>query len=161
MPGKPTMPQLKGAFEAAGFQNVVTVLGSGNVVFDAARAAAGTLENRVEAAMDASMGKVYSAFSRPIDELERLLAADPFRVHHLPSHAKRVVTFVRAGSSSGPKLPIEQDGARILRYEDGIVFTAYVPSAKGPVFMKLLEKAFGKEQTTRTWQTLEKVVAKK
>jgi hypothetical protein len=34
------------------------------------------------------------------------------------------------------------------------VFTVYVPSAKGPVFMRLIESAFGKDVTTRTWQTV-------
>lgn len=56
--------------------------------------------------------------------------------------------------------PIEKDGARILRMEDGVVFSAYLPTPKGPVFMTLLQKTFGKEQTTRTWQTLEKVVSR-
>jgi hypothetical protein len=32
-----------------------------------------------------------------------------------------------------------------------------MPIAKGPVFMTLIEKALGKDQTTRTWQTIEKV----
>jgi hypothetical protein len=41
----------------------------------------------------------------------------------------------------------------------GAVFSVYMPNPKGPVFMTLIEKAFGKDQTTRTWQTLEKVVA--
>ena len=36
-------------------------------------------------------------------------------------------------------------------------FTIYVPTDKGPVFMKLIEEAVGKEQTTRTWQTVEKL----
>jgi len=35
-------------------------------------------------------------------------------------------------------------------------FSAYVRTPKGPVFMTLIEKAFGKEQTTRTWETVEK-----
>jgi uncharacterized protein (DUF1697 family) len=160
MPGKPAMPQLKAAFEAAGFGNVVTVLGSGNVLFDAARASTTALEKKADAAMHERLGKVYPAFVRPLDELERLLAADPFRAHRVPSDAKRVVTFFRGEPSPAPKLPIARDGAQILRYEDGIVFSAYVPSPKGPVFMALLEKSFGKEQTTRTWQTLEKVVKK-
>jgi hypothetical protein len=36
------------------------------------------------------------------------------------------------------------------------VFTAYVPSDKGPVFMVLIEKAFGTDVTTRTWDTVRK-----
>jgi hypothetical protein len=37
------------------------------------------------------------------------------------------------------------------------VFSAYVPSPRGPVFMTLIEKTFGKEVTTRTWDTVRKV----
>jgi len=37
------------------------------------------------------------------------------------------------------------------------VFGAYLPSPKGPVFMTLIEQAFGKDVTTRTWDTVAKV----
>ena len=40
---------------------------------------------------------------------------------------------------------------------DREVLTSYVPSPKGPVFMTLIEKTFGKDVTTRTWDTLQKV----
>jgi len=39
----------------------------------------------------------------------------------------------------------------------GEVFSAYVRNPKGPVFMTLIEKTFGKETTTRTWDTVAKV----
>jgi hypothetical protein len=58
-----------------------------------------------------------------------------------------------------PQLPVDQDGARILRLDDRTAFTVYLPSAKGPVFMVLLEKTFGRDITTRTWDTLRKVSA--
>lgn len=32
-----------------------------------------------------------------------------------------------------------------------------VPGPRGPVFMTLIEKSFGKEVTTRTWDTVAKV----
>ena len=35
--------------------------------------------------------------------------------------------------------------------------SSYVRSDKGPVFMTLLEKTFGKDVTTRTWDTVLKV----
>jgi hypothetical protein len=37
------------------------------------------------------------------------------------------------------------------------IFSAYVPSLRGAVFMTLIEKTFGNELTTRTWDTLNKV----
>ena len=39
------------------------------------------------------------------------------------------------------------------------MLSAYVPSAKGPVFMALIEKTFGKDVTTRTWDTVRTVCA--
>jgi hypothetical protein len=50
------------------------------------------------------------------------------------------------------------DGARILCVAGAEIFSAYVPSPKGPVFMGLIEKTFGKDLTTRTWDTIGKVV---
>jgi len=38
------------------------------------------------------------------------------------------------------------------------VFSTYVPSPRGPVFMTLIEKTFGHAVTTCTWDTVEKIV---
>ena len=157
MPTNARMPELKRAFEAAGFERVVTVLGSGNVAFDARAQSGAALEKKAEAAMSKMLGNAFLTFVRPVAELEAWAASDPFRGFRVDPEAKRIVTFVRDAPSGKLELPIERDGARILRYADGVVFSAYLPTPKGPVFMALIEKAFGKEQTTRTWQTLGRV----
>jgi uncharacterized protein (DUF1697 family) len=72
------MPELRRAFEKAGFTNVVTVLSSGNVVFDAERAPVRALERRAEAAMQKHMGHSFVTIIRPVNGLKKLLAADPF-----------------------------------------------------------------------------------
>ena len=94
---------------------------------------------------------------RPLDELHSLLEADPYAAFKLKPGAKRVITFLGAKPSESPELPIEVDGARILSMKGGEIFTAYVPSPKGAVFMALIEKTFGSEVTTRTWDTVTKV----
>ena len=38
------------------------------------------------------------------------------------------------------------------------IFSAYVPSPRGAVFMTLIEKTFGDQLTTRSWDTLRNVV---
>ena len=68
------------------------------------------------------------------------------------------MTFLRAAPKPAPRLPIESHGTRILRVQSRAVLSAYVPGVSGPDFMRLLEKQFGKEVTTRTWETVEKVV---
>ena len=151
------MPELKSAFEAAGFTDVKTVLSSGNVVFSATRASESSLQRKAEAAMMKRLGHDFFTIVRPIDALRTMLASDPYKAFRLTPDAKRIVTFLRDKPSSKLALPIELHGARILSVKDGEVFSAYVPHPKGPVFMTLIEKTFGKELTTRTWDTVAKV----
>jgi len=151
------MPELKAAFEAAGFTDVKTVLSSGNVAFTARAASETALERRAEAAMLERLGQAFPTFVRPMDALRDVLASDPYRSFRLGPNAKRIVTFLRAKPPSALRLPIERDGARLLVVKGREVFGAYLPTPKGPVFMALIEKTFGKDVTTRTWDTVGKV----
>ena len=108
--------------------------------------------------MAKGVGRVFATTIRSIEELGALLTSDPFKAFRLESNAKRIVTLLHAKPTSRIKLPVELDGARILCLKGTELFSAYVPSAKGPVFMSLIEKTFGKDLTTRTWDTLGKVV---
>ena len=152
------MPALKQCFEATGFADVKTVLSSGNVVFTTRAASAATLERKIEGAMAKHLGRTFLTIVRPIDALRALLDADPYAAFRLPPGSKRVVTFLRDMPKAKLSLPIEVDGARILRVQGGEAFSAYVPSPRGPVFMTLIEKTFGDAVTTRTWDTVKKVV---
>jgi uncharacterized protein (DUF1697 family) len=156
MPMNAKMADLKQAFESAGFTGVNTVLGSGNVAFDARGVTSG-LEKKAEAAMARRYPEPFLTMVRSMDELERLLANDPYRAFRLAPGAKRIVTFLRDRPTARLKLPIELDGARILHIKEREVFSAYVRHPKGPVFMSLIEKTFGKALTTRTWDTVAKV----
>jgi uncharacterized protein (DUF1697 family) len=151
------MPELKKCFERAGFTEVRTVLSSGNVVFQARAASEKALERKAEAAMEKHLGRSFLTIVRPVGVLQELLASDPYRGFALAPGAKRVVTFLRDRPRARLALPIELDGARILRLEGREVFTAYVPSPRGAVFMGLIEKTFGQAITTRTWDTIRKV----
>lgn len=157
-PTNARMPELKAAFEAAGFADVKTVLSSGNVVFTAPAASAVSLQQQCETAMTKGLGHTFPTIVRPIDALRDLLESDPYRAFRLEPGSKRVVTLLRERPKSNPQLPIEVDGARILAVEGMHVFSAYVVSPKGPVFMRLIERTFGKDVTTRTWETIIKVV---
>ena len=158
MPMNAKMADLKQAFEAAGFTDVKTVLSSGNVVFSARSAAEVGLQRKAEAAMFERLGQVFLTIVRPIETLRQLLASDPYKKFGVSPNAKRIVTFLREAPTAKLKLPIESDGARILAMKGREIFSAYLPSPKGPVFMALIEKTFGKELTTRTWDTITKVV---
>ena len=153
------MPALKACFEAAGFHDVKTVLGSGNVVFSSKARSTEVIERKAEAAMKTQLGRGFLTIVRSIDSLAALLASDPYRAFDLASGSKRVVTFLRKPAGGKLTLPIELHGARILCTIDRTVLSAYVPHPRGPVFMSLIEKTFAQEVTTRTWETVTKVAA--
>ena len=150
------MPALKSCFEAAGFTDVRTLLSSGNVVFDARSSSLASLERRAEKAMQSWLGRSFDTIVRPAQYLQALIESDPFAEFSLSPTAKRVVTFLHEPVESKVELPIERDGASILKFNGSEAFAAYVPGPKGPTFMSLLERAFGTRITTRTLNTVRK-----
>lgn len=154
------MPELKRCFESLGFTDVVTALSSGNVVFDARKTREALLESRIEAALEKNLGRAFPTIVRTQKDLQALLAADPFQKTNPAPRAKRVVTFLKKTPTPAPRLPIQKDGVQILSHQDKVVCSAYLPHAKGPMFMILLEKTFGSAITTRTWDTIRKVAEK-
>jgi uncharacterized protein (DUF1697 family) len=151
------MPELARAFEVAGFRDVRTVLSSGNVVFSAPASPIAKIERACEAATARALGKAFGTIVRRIDDLRALIEANPYASFTLPTGSKRVVTFLRTRRAEALSLPIERDGASILLVRGGEAFSAYLPSPRGAVFMVLIEQTFGKDVTTRTWETVQKV----
>ena len=144
MPTNCKMAELKQAFEAAGYGNVKTVLSSGNVVFDARAAAEATLQRKAESAMRERLGQTFLTIVRPVALLRELLESDPYRKHPPRPGAKRIITFLRNEPAKPLSLPFERDGARILSVHGREVFADYLPTPKGPVFMSMIERMFGK-----------------
>ena len=145
--------ELVRAYEKAGFLDVATVASSGNVVFRA-KGALAAIEKRAESATK------FQPFVRPIAELEELLASDPYADFDLPRAAKRVITFLRARPQTLPELPATREKATIYTVVGREALSAYVVQPGNPVFMTLIEKTFGKDVTTRTWDSLARIVAK-
>jgi len=155
-PQNAKMPVLKACLEEAGYTAVRTLLSSGNVVFDSRATPMPTLERRLEQVIEAGMGRHFPVLLRRQDLLQDWLAADPFAAHALPADAKRIVTFLRRPPEAAPALPWVADGVHVLALSGSEVISAYRPHEEGPVFMRMLEKAFGKDITTRTLDTVRK-----
>lgn len=150
------MPELKRCFEAAGFEAVRTLLSSGNVVFSSRAAKEARLAQRAEDAMQSQLGRSFGTIIRTTSYLQELLDAEPFAEFNLSPETKRVITFLRNAPATAIELPAERDGARILKVAGAEALCAYLPGPKGPVFMSVLERTFGKDITTRTLDTVRK-----
>ena len=152
------MAALLAALEDCGLSEVKTLLSSGNVVFSGRRATDSAIEKKIVTTIEKKVGKTFGVIVRSIDELQELVDADPYQAFRLPKGSKRVLTFLRKAPEKPLKLPPELDGARIWTVRGREALSSYVRSDKGPVFMTLIEKTFGKDVTTRTWDTVLKVV---
>jgi uncharacterized protein (DUF1697 family) len=154
MPMNSNMASLRRCFEGAGFTNVKTVLASGNVVFDTRSRSEAALIRRIEAAMEKDLGRTFRTILRSSSALEELIASDPFTAFRVPKDAKRVVTFLDERPRGRLQLPVEVGGACVHGVRGREAFVSYVATPNGPVFMTLIEKTFGKNVTTRTWDTV-------
>lgn len=150
------MPELKACFEALGFTDVKTVLSSGNVVFTTPRKSEAALVEAIASGMNQHLDRTFPVILRSTTHLLGLLEADPFAGFRVAADAKRVVTFLAKPHNTAQTFPIEIDGARILTVKGLEAFAAYVVNERGPVFMRLIEKTFGKSVTTRTLETVKK-----
>lgn len=153
------MPELKLAFEEAGFDEVKTVLSSGNVVFRSRTTSGAAIERKAEAAMQARFGRTFLTIVRDTDHLQAMLDADPYASFDLPAGAKRIVTFFREAVEHAVLLPLALDDVTVFSIDERHAFAAYVPSPTTPASLTLIEKTFSKSVTTRTWDTVRKCVA--
>jgi uncharacterized protein (DUF1697 family) len=152
------MADVAAAFQEAGLTDVRTVLASGNVVFDGGRAAEASLVRRIEAALATAFGRDLKVLVRSADELHRLARAAPFGGVRITPHIRTFATFLQHAPGRSHALP-EGPGFRIVGLIDRTVLTTVDLSAGMTTdLMRVLEQAFGRELTTRSWNTVERIL---
>jgi uncharacterized protein (DUF1697 family) len=174
MPSNPNMrgEKLRGVFAGLGFDSVGSVLASGNIVFGSAETDVPALESRIQQALNAELGIAGGTIIRSRDELRALVDADPFaglthgRGTYLTVTFLKDVTLLKdadMGISPYP-LPAEPaSAARIVGYDEAartVLAVVDNTAATTPNHMAWLERAYGRDITTRTWPTVQKVLAK-
>src|SRR6266403_5871213 len=97
MPTNPNMrgEKLRGVFESLGFINVMTVIASGNVIFDTPSKNIEALETKIEKALNAQLGFSSTAMVRSKEQLERLVKQNPFNGIKDEKPNYLVVTFFK------------------------------------------------------------------
>lgn len=155
------MAGLKKAFEALGFRNVQTLLASGNVLFEARERDARSLTKTIERKLKQAFGMEIWVVLRTRHALLRLLAADPFRNIKVTPRTRLFVTFLPEKPRTTLKIPYQSPDKsfRILCILGADVCSVLTPGpqwARNLRQMDILEKEFGKQITTRTWNTVRK-----
>src|ERR1051325_4216887 len=128
MPTNAKMPDLKNAFQSAGFTDVRTVLSSGNVAFTARAASEATLERRAEAAMARRLGQAFLCLVRSMDALRDLLAGDAYRALRGDPRVKRILAARLARPAHNVAVPSVSGEPRSEAYRPLLARHATLPS---------------------------------
>jgi uncharacterized protein (DUF1697 family) len=161
-PTNPNMrnDKLRGVFENLGFENVKTVISSGNVIFESPSRSVKKLEETIEAALPEQLGFRSTTIIRSQGQIQKLVDKHPFQGLTHSQTSSLNVTFLKKKSRTDIKFPhkIDNRDYEILGMYDGAICSVIdLTSAKTPDLMVWLEKQFGKEITTRTWKTVERI----
>ena len=162
-PTNPNMrnDKLRGVFEELGFANVKTVVSSGNVVFESPSRSVRKLEDRIEEALPKELGFKSTTIIRNQKQLQQLVDKNPFKSREHSQKSSLNVTFLKKKRKVNIKFPYEidnRDYTLLGMYDGAICSVIDLTSAKTPDLMLWLEKKFGKEITTRTWKTVERIL---
>lgn len=156
------MAELRAAFESWGFQNVKTLLATGNVLFDSPKTDVQSLTQSIEEKLKETFGYDIDVILRTIEQIRELVDSTPFADIEVTPDTRLYVTFLAEKPSSGLKIPYEspEKEFKILDVADGAVYSVLtlIANTRSIDAMGILEKEFGKKITTRNWNTIRKIV---
>jgi uncharacterized protein (DUF1697 family) len=151
------MGDLRKIFESLGYEDVRTVLASGNVLFETKRTAEASLIRAIEKALSATFGARIPVAVRTRAELERLANANPFEKVAAGPKTRPYVTFLKT-KPRRRELPRGKGYEVLAIYERTVCSVVDLSGASSPDLMRVLDTEFGDEVTTRSWNTVERVL---
>lgn len=155
---------LRTVFESLKFKDVKSVISSGNILFSSSQTDIKKLETTIENALREQMQLTSPTIIRSIDEIKSIIKRHPFGDMTHSKETYLTVTFLKDVPSVKPSTIKSGDQHfEIISYapETKIIFAVNdTTRSKTPDFMIKLEKALGKNITTRTWNTVLKIEKK-
>ena len=146
-----------------GFEQVSTLLNSGNVIFSATGTEEKELEIKISTHLESVFGFPIPVLLRQSDIILNLIKADPFTQVDVTPATRLYISFLKEKPATNLVLPwTSQDSSfRILDIRDrticSVLDLAVTATPKG---MDALEQLFGKNITTRNWNTIQRIAAK-
>ena len=157
---KVPMAVLHKEMERLGFSKIVTLLNTGNVIFET-RETAG-LETKIEDHLQKTFGFAVPVLLRSFEEILGVVKSNPFEAIEVTDSIRLYVTFLKNEPKNKLNLPYisKDESFRIIAVENRMVFSVLdLSKGKNINGMGKLEQLFGKEVTTRNWNTVIKLTS--
>jgi uncharacterized protein (DUF1697 family) len=152
------MEALRKTFEGLGYENIRTLLASGNVIFEPKGSDAKKLTRAIEARLKDAFGFEVPVVLRSGAEIAKLIKSEPFKRVKVTPKTRLFVTFLSETPKSKPKIPTKSKAGDfiILDVADRDVLSV-LTDTRTPDAMDILRKQFGDKITTRSWNTVLKI----
>jgi uncharacterized protein (DUF1697 family) len=156
------MDALKKVFESLRFENVKTLLASGNVLFEAPQTSSSVLVKKIEMKLEKTFGHEIGVLVSTIKELQHLDKTNPFKEILVTPQTRLYVTFLSEKPKTGLRFPYESSDKsfKIIQVTASKVCSVLTlsPNNKTVDLMSILEKEFGEKITTRNWNTITRIL---
>lgn len=155
------MADMKQAFEALGLKNVKTFLASGNIKFDTTEENTSVLNTQIEEHLTKIFHYPATVITRKTAQLAQLATENPFKDITVTPNTRLYVTFLPDIVDGTTRIaPQENENVTIVKITKSEVCIAITitPDKNTTDLMKGLEKSYGKNITTRNWNTITRIL---
>ena|ERR1051325_8043414 len=156
------MEDLKKWFAALGFKNVKTILATGNILFESNNDEEVAVGKKIANKLKAELGFEVGVQIRPLEELQKLADRNPFKKIKVTPETRLYITFLADKPKTKLKIPYTnaEGDLQVLALSNREVCCAIQisPGRATTELMGFLEKEFGKNVTTRNWNTVGKIL---
>lgn len=157
---KVPMKELKVALQKLNLQNIVTLLNSGNIIFEATPQDIEHLQEVISVQLEKTFGFSVPTILRTAYSIMELLRSDPFDGIELTKDLRFYVSFLGADSDVQISFPwySEDEALKIIEKIDlALVSVVDVSVSNTPKAMNNIERYYGPNITTRNWNTILKI----
>lgn len=158
---KVPMVELRKKLNEIGCNNVRTLLNTGNFVFDTKQTNIQDLESKIENFISNSFGFLIPVIIRTRKEISDLVDENPFKEVSVHKDIRLYVSFLKDTPKIELTIPYlsEDKSYEIISIKDKIILSVLdLSTTNTPKGMDDLEKLFGKNITTRNWNTIKKII---
>jgi uncharacterized protein (DUF1697 family) len=155
------MEQLRRIFESIGLTNVETVIASGNVVFDAKAKSAKTIEKKLQAHLEKSLGYTVATYVKSMEEVMEIANHKPFK--KTPKNGTLFIAFASDSPSKEAQeklLSLQTTTDRFCFRDREIYWLCLTRFSDSKFSGPSLEKTLGVAVTVRGSGTIARIAAK-
>jgi uncharacterized protein (DUF1697 family) len=156
------MDALRDHFAELGFANVRSYIQSGNIFFQSAETDRRKLRETIETHLQSTLGYAVPTCLRTVEELDAVLARDPFRDVEVTPDIRLSVNFLAEPSEVDLPIPFQTtDGAyEVIDKTDSELFVVWrLQNGRPGNSYSQVEKHLKVPVTARFWHTTAKILA--